>query len=214
MQLWSGTLSPFSAKVRMTLAEMSLDYELRELPWTRASRWEPKPSECLAVSPRAEVPVLVVDNQAIFDSTIIIEYLAETYPERALLPREPMARAQCRMWEDQADLILAQPVVSLIQEVFLKPDESQREQQAVAAATESIGHYHQQLEAQLSSGDYLLGEFTVADIANFIAVGFAQTLGVAPSEELRQLQAWRTRLFAREALATDFSQMMQAAAAA
>ncbi len=214
MQLWSGTLSPFSAKVRMVLGEMQLDYQLRDLPWTRATRWEPKPAEFLALSPRGEVPVLLVDDQAIFDSTIINEYLCELHPERSLLPAEPLARARCRMWEDQADLILSQQVVTLIQEVFLQTDEAERDQPAVAAAYETIHRYLAQLDAQLAHTAYVCGRFSVADIATFIAIGFSQTLGVVIPPTLTALLAWHERMLARDAISSDFTQMMQAAAAA
>jgi glutathione S-transferase len=36
MKLWSGTLSPFSAKVRIVIAEKGLDVEIAEIPWSRA----------------------------------------------------------------------------------------------------------------------------------------------------------------------------------
>ena len=35
MKLWSGVLSPFSAKVRMALGEKQLEYETLTVPWSR-----------------------------------------------------------------------------------------------------------------------------------------------------------------------------------
>ncbi|MDA1075122.1 MAG: glutathione S-transferase N-terminal domain-containing protein [Proteobacteria bacterium] len=68
MYLWSGTLSPFSAKVRIVLAEKGLPIEIREVPWSRQNKWHPKPKAFLDVSPRGEVPVLVDGGLAVFDS--------------------------------------------------------------------------------------------------------------------------------------------------
>ena len=51
MKLWSGKLSPFSAKVRIALAEKKLDCELLDVPWSRKTLWGPKPPEFLAMSP-------------------------------------------------------------------------------------------------------------------------------------------------------------------
>ena len=41
MKLWSGKLSPFSAKVRIALAEKKLDCELLDVPWSRKTLWGP-----------------------------------------------------------------------------------------------------------------------------------------------------------------------------
>lgn len=37
MLLWSGLLSPFSAKVRIACAEKGISYDLREIPWSRTT---------------------------------------------------------------------------------------------------------------------------------------------------------------------------------
>ena len=94
MQLWSGVLSPFSAKVRVVLAEKGLSAEILEVPWSRKTLWGPKPAEFLAVSPLGKVPVLLDGDLAIYDSTVIDEYLEEQYPELPLMPAEPAANLE------------------------------------------------------------------------------------------------------------------------
>ena len=103
MKLWSGTLSPFSAKVRMVLREKDIEVEIAEIPWSRANRWGPKPADFLAANARGEVPVLVNGDLAIVDSTVINEYLEDKYPQPALMPESATDKAICRMFEDQAD---------------------------------------------------------------------------------------------------------------
>ena len=92
MKLWSGVLSPFSAKVRIALAEKKLGYETLVVPWSRKTLWGPKPPEFLAVSPHGQVPVLIDGDVAVFDSTVICEYLEDRYPKPPLLPAGPEAR--------------------------------------------------------------------------------------------------------------------------
>ncbi|MFK7913204.1 MAG: glutathione S-transferase family protein [Pseudomonadales bacterium] len=221
MQLWSGTLSPFSAKVRMALAEMQLDYELLDLPWNPQTRWEPKPAAFLQASLRGEVPVLLADGLQINDSTVIIEYLCDAFPAHTLLPSNPRDRARARLLEDQADHCLSGAVVVLISEVFLKPDGSGRDTTAVAAAQQELRDYQQRLEQALDDADYLapLPNCTMetglssADIATFVTLGFAQTLGAGLESDCVRLQAWWQRLLARPALGQDFGHMMQAIAA-
>nr|WP_326528682.1 maleylacetoacetate isomerase [Rhodoferax sp.] len=48
------------------------------------------------INPARLVPALVDDGHAILQSLAIMEYLDETHPEPALLPREPLGRARVR----------------------------------------------------------------------------------------------------------------------
>src|SRR5439155_1558254 len=92
MKLWSGVLSPFSAKVRIALAEKKLGYETLVVPWSRKTLWGPKPPEFLAVSRHGQVPVLIDGEVAVFDSTVSCEYLEDRYPKPPLRPAGPGAR--------------------------------------------------------------------------------------------------------------------------
>ena len=58
-----------------------------------------KPDWFLALSPHGKVPVLKVDDTALFESNAIAEYLDETF-EPKLPPVDPIKRAQNRAWTD------------------------------------------------------------------------------------------------------------------
>lgn len=49
-----------------------------------------------AISPRAKVPCLGTEDGVIVETSVILEYLEERYPQVSLLPQEPMARAYVR----------------------------------------------------------------------------------------------------------------------
>ncbi len=49
-----------------------------------------------AISPTGQVPVLVDDGFAVWDTLAIAEYLAEKFPDKRLWPHEPKARARAR----------------------------------------------------------------------------------------------------------------------
>jgi glutathione S-transferase len=90
---------PFShncIKVRVALARKRLAYDVEDIP----------PSERGAVaraSGQRLVPVLVDDGRTVTDSTAILLYLEERYPEPPLVPKDPRARAECLLLEDWAD---------------------------------------------------------------------------------------------------------------
>ncbi len=58
-----------------------------------------KPDWFLAISPLGLVPVLSVDDQPLFESNAIAEYLDEVAPPR-LHPDDPIRRARNRAWND------------------------------------------------------------------------------------------------------------------
>ena len=43
------------------------------------------------------------DDTVIWDSTLIAEYLDETYPEPNFYPTHPQTKLECRKWEELAD---------------------------------------------------------------------------------------------------------------
>jgi glutathione S-transferase len=58
-----------------------------------------KPSqapEYLALSPMGKVPYAEIDGTRLAESEVILEYLEDAYPQKPLLPREPLARAKVR----------------------------------------------------------------------------------------------------------------------
>jgi len=89
--LYHVPLSPFSRKVRMTLKEKGLPFDLRlENVWERRV-------EFLTMNPAGKVPVLVeADGTVIADSTAITEYLQEVQPQPDLLGATPAQRAETR----------------------------------------------------------------------------------------------------------------------
>jgi glutathione S-transferase len=70
--------SPFCWRTRMALAHKGLEFEAR--PWRFTEK------EAIAPTGQGKVPVLVDGDRWIADSTVIAEYLDETYPDRPVLP--------------------------------------------------------------------------------------------------------------------------------
>ena len=158
------------------------------------------------------MPVLEDQGLAIVDSTVINEYLEDAYPEPPLMPASASDRARCRMWEDMADHFMAVHVTTLIREVFMKPDDDERNKQAVAGTYAEFSGYLGALERCLNGQDYLCRVYSLADIATCMCVTFGQSLGVDISKQAA-VQAWYGRVSARPAVAAELEQLMSAAAA-
>lgn len=100
MLLYEHPGSPYAQKIKIALREKAVAFEVK-LPEDLGTGRTDGPLG--AGNPRAEVPFLVVGQTRIFDSTIIMEYIEERWPDPPLLPRAPEARATARMTEDVCD---------------------------------------------------------------------------------------------------------------
>lgn len=95
LKLYNFPQSTCSQKVRLTLWEKSLDFADR--PLNSANR-EHLTDWYLAMNPNGVVPTLKHDDGVVIDSSVIIEYLDEVFPENSLTPADPLRRAQMRKW--------------------------------------------------------------------------------------------------------------------
>src|SRR5262245_37413207 len=94
--------SPWCWRVRIALAEKGLEYK-PVIPQNRDT--DPAFQK---LTPIGKVPVLVLeDGTALFESTVINEFLEERYPRPPLMPADPADRARVRMLEDLGDSYLA-----------------------------------------------------------------------------------------------------------
>jgi len=209
MELYSGPLSLFTAKVRIALAEKGLDYERIEVGWSREDRYLPHHPKVVEINPKRQVPCLVDGELAIYDSTLIVEYLEDRHPTPALMPSGAEARARCRLLELEADEVLFPHVWELIEARFYPGGDDG----PTARAADGIGRFQRRLATQLAAGPYLCGDFGVADIANFVFLFTAGTLGVPVSNDLEGLGTWFERVGARPAVAREVQAMSEVALA-
>lgn len=84
-------------RVRIVLNLKQLEY-LQEAVHLLRDGGEQCHAAYRAMNPQGLVPLLVDGEQRIAQSLAIIEYLEETHPEPALLPRDAGARARIRSW--------------------------------------------------------------------------------------------------------------------
>lgn len=194
LELYHHGSSVCAAKVRLALAEKSLDWVSHYVDILRGEQFAP---QFLRLSPKAVVPVLIDDGAVILESTVICEYAEEAYPDHPIYPRSPLERAQVRVWTKAVDEDL-HPACSALtyvishrhtllrhgvgsfedfltdaapQDVAARTLKWQWIQQGLEApgAADKIrlydGYMHR-MEAALADSDWLVaGRFSMADIA-------------------------------------------------
>jgi glutathione S-transferase len=90
LKLCGFRVSNYHNKVLIALLEKGVPFE--EDSSVRPSQKD----EYLSRSPMGKVPYLEVDGTRLCESEVILEYLEEAYPQKPLLPKDPLARAKVR----------------------------------------------------------------------------------------------------------------------
>ena len=185
----------FGAKAQIAALEKGLDFELVMVPFDFTALYTPKHPEVLRINPKRQVPVLVHGELEIFDSTQIFEYLEDLKPDPALWPRGVQERARARLLEHRSDEVYFPHVIRLMGLQKNLGDE------AAVAAIAAAMRYYESMEAQLaSSGDYLAGSYSFADIAFYMAALFGERQGAPLGAGTPRLLAWRDRMTERPAV--------------
>jgi len=100
LELYHGWKSTCSRKVRICMAEKRLPVKMHALNLMKFEQHKP---EYLKLNPNGYVPTLVHDGVAVTESTVINEYLDDSFPEMPLRPNHPVACARMRIWTKFVD---------------------------------------------------------------------------------------------------------------
>ena len=191
--LW---LSPFSRKVRITLGEKRVDFEMKaENVWRRRE-------EFLALNPMGEVPVLVeADGTALSGSQVICEFLDELNPDPPLLGRHPLQRAEVRRLIDWFDRKFnAEVTEKLVGEKFMKrflglgePNSAE-----VRAGHANIHAHLDYISYLVERRKWLAGEdLSLADIAAAAHLSTIDYIGDVPWQNHEPVKEWYARIKSR-----------------
>jgi glutathione S-transferase len=195
IKLYDFPQSPYCQKVRLVLAEKDLSYEKIFVDLMKS---EQKSPEFLRLNPYGKVPVLVDDGEAVYDSTVINEYLEDEYPHPPLLSPDSGERARARMFEDFADnSFTAQG--GLLAAELRKPIE-QVDNERVQRYRADLVRVLEFLDRQLEGKEYVSGEFSLADLAFVPRLLMLPGLGVEIPARLKNVVAWSERLKQRSAV--------------
>ena len=101
--LWDHPVSPYAQKVRIALREKNIPFKFETPKGGGSGNVDVLDPQFVSENHRLEFPLLVDGDLRIFDSTIILEYLEDKYPESPLRPADAVGRAKARMIEDMCD---------------------------------------------------------------------------------------------------------------
>ena len=203
MKLYSGPHSMFGMKAHIAALEKNISIEVIQVAFSNEKAYYPKHPEVVRVNPKKQVPVLLDDDLEIFDSSQIFEYFEDIKPSPNLWPIDHKKRAKARLLELKADEVFFPPVVRLM----LLQDQLQSEE--ALAAIKEIQNYYLDMEALLKDSDYLVNEFSYADVAFFMAQIFAERMGAPITSATPKLIEWRDGMLARDSVQQAIMPMLE-----
>jgi glutathione S-transferase len=183
----------------ITLKHKNIDFDITYIDLADPPDW------FLELSPLGKVPVLKVDDQVLFESAVINEYLDEI-TGGDLQPRDPLARAKNRAWIE-----FASNMIGNLYMMKMSKDEENYNKYRDAL----IGQFRR-VEKRLGDGPWFNGEdFSLADTA--FAPLFRQNsvannlLSVIDPATMPRVNAWAERLLAlpevRDSVVDEFEDL-------
>ncbi|MBC7990242.1 MAG: glutathione S-transferase family protein [Luteimonas sp.] len=200
--LVSHALCPYVQRAAIVLAEKGVPFERRDIDLAN------KPDWFMKVSPLGKTPVLMVGEEAIFESAVICEYLEETALPR-LHPENALQRARHRSWIEFGSALL-----NSIAAFYNAADET-----ALAARAKDIRARLVQIEAELGEGEYFAGRsFSIVDAVFGPIFRYFDTFDLIGDfgfwTDLPRVRLWRVALAKRtsvaEAVRPDYPGLLDA----
>jgi glutathione S-transferase len=191
------------SRVHWALEELGLSYEYKKLD--RAKK-EHRAAEYLVLNPNGKVPALVDDGLSYFESVAIILHLGEKYgAAKGLWPRPEagQARADALCWTvwgmtELHNYMMQYMYHGLDSPVSYKP--ADRSKATADYNFMNLSAHLDMLEARLRGRDFVLGNFSLADVPASSTLLFGQRMGVK-IEGREHVAAWLDRCAKRPARA-------------
>ena len=186
--------TPNGWKASITLEELGVPYKVHPISLSRQEQKEPA---YLELNPNGRIPTIVDrdnDDFAVFESGAIMIYLAEKFGK--LMPSDVKGRSRVIQWV-------------MFQMGGIGPMQGQANvfyRYAPEKIPFAIGRYQTEtrrlytvLDTRLKDNEYLAGDYSIADIANWSWVSLYDWAGVA-IDGLPHLQRWLEAIRARPAV--------------
>lgn len=182
-------------KVMWTANELNLTFEHEVAgmahgkvndPWYRA------------MNPNGLVPTIDDDGVVLWESNVIVRYLAAKHAPGAMIPEDLAGRAEAEMWMDWQQTAVHPNMTPVFWNLVRTP-EPERNMAAVAAGAEKVRAALGVLDARLADRAYLMGDnLTVADIP-IGCVAYRWFSLPVEHGDVPNVRAWYERLAARPA---------------
>lgn len=187
-----------AGRIVWLLEELELPYEINKMAFHPKDL---KSESHRARHPLGRVPVLDDGDVSIYESGAIVEYVIERHKNGGLKPdvSDPRFPAYLQ-WFHYCEGMVMPPINTIVVHTLLLP-EDRRDATALAQAQRLLSKALAPVDEALAGKDYLIGDFSGADIMLGHACFMSNRLGAVP-DEMQNLKAYVARITARPAFQT------------
>jgi glutathione S-transferase len=187
-----------AGRIVWLLEELELPYEINKMAFHPKDL---KSDEHRARHPLGRVPVLEDGDVQIYESGAIVEYVLERHKNGGLKPAVDSPEfPEYLQWFHYCEGMVMPPVNTIVVQTVLLPPE-RRDETALSQAQRLLTKALAPVDEALSGRDYLIGDFSGADIMLGHACFMSNRLGCVP-DEMASLKGYVERIAARPAFRT------------
>lgn len=189
------TLSPFSRKIRVIMAEKKMLFVLREEePWNISK-------DILKLNPAGDLPIFIFDGKIISGNYAISEYLEEKFTDPRLYNQDLLRRAEerrlCDWFDNKFYKEVYQNVVT--EKVFKRfRDGLAPDSRRLKAGLNNLKFHMEYIDWLAERNNYLAGqEFSMADAAAAAHLSILDYLGDIDWEAFKNAKLWYSKIKSR-----------------
>ena len=184
-----------ASRILWLLEELELPYELNRMDFHPKDL---KSDEHRARHPLGRVPVLEDDDISIFESGAIVEYILERHRDGGLKPPvDSPLYPEYLQWFHYCEGMVMPPVNTIVVQTLLLPPD-RRDETVLGQAQRLLTRALAPVEDALAGRDYLIGDFSAADIMLGHACFMSNRLGCV-TDDMANLKSYVERIAARPA---------------
>ncbi len=187
-----------AGRIVWLLEELGLDYEINKMAFHPKDL---KSDEHRARHPLGRVPVLEDGDVRIWESGAIVEYVMARHGDGGLKPAVDAPEfPEYLQWFHYCEGMVMPPMNTIVVNTILLPPE-RRNEEALEQAQRLLRRAVAPVDEALEGREYLVGDFTAADIMLGHSLFMANRVGQVP-DELKNLKAYIGRIEKRPAFQT------------
>ena len=191
MSLYSDPTDAASHAVRFVLAEKAINVEIHHVTM------DDKPEDLNDLNPYSAILTLVDRELVLFEAQIIMEYLDERFPHPPLMPVDPVARANNRLYRYR-----------LQRDFYALVDDVENGDKSVSnAARRSLRDHLSTIAPIFAQKTYFMSDdYSLVDCYLAPILWRLPAYGVRLPAHAKSLQRFADRLFEREAFAQSLTE--------
>ena len=184
-----------AGRIIWLLEELGLDYEVNIMPFTKEGL---KSEEHRSRHALGRVPVLEDGDVSIYESGAIVQYILERHKDGGLKPSVDSPEFPFYLqWFHYCEGMVMPPMNQIVvQTILLPPD--RRDENVLKQAQKLLSKSLAPVNETLAGKDYLIGDFSAADIMLGHSCFMANMQGCV-SDEMENIKAYVEKIAARPA---------------